>query len=81
MCPEASEVFDAYQAKIMVFGCGGGGCNTITRLTDMDIKGAVTVGVNTDAKHLSVTRTSARLFSQRRGNTNIQASRSRCCLR
>ena len=56
MCPEGLEGFDAYQARIMVFGCGGGGCNTITRLTEMDIKGAVTVGVNTDAKHLSVTK-------------------------
>jgi cell division protein FtsZ len=56
MCPEGIEGFDAYQARIMVFGCGGGGCNTITRLTEMDIKGAVTVGVNTDAKHLSVTK-------------------------
>jgi cell division protein FtsZ len=56
MCPEASEVFDAYQAKIMVFGCGGGGSNTITRLTDMNIQGAVTVAVNTDAKHLAITK-------------------------
>jgi len=50
------EGFDAYEAKIMVFGCGGGGCNTITRLTDMGIKGAKTVAVNTDAKHLAVSR-------------------------
>ncbi|MCX6817556.1 MAG: cell division protein FtsZ [Candidatus Aenigmarchaeota archaeon] len=56
MCPDASEVFDAYQAKIMVFGCGGGGSNTITRLTDMNIQGATTVAVNTDAKHLAVTK-------------------------
>jgi cell division protein FtsZ len=62
MCPDALEGFDAYQAKIMVFGCGGGGCNTITRLTDMNIQGAVTVGVNTDAKHLSVTRAHKKLL-------------------
>lgn len=48
--------FEAHQAKIMVFGCGGGGCNTVTRLTDMDIKGALTVAANTDAKHLAVSR-------------------------
>jgi cell division protein FtsZ len=48
--------FDSYQAKIMVLGCGGGGCNTITRLTDMGIQGAVTAAVNTDVKHLSVSR-------------------------
>jgi len=58
MCPEASENFgfDAYQAQIMVLGCGGGGCNTITRLKDMNIQGAVTIAANTDAKHLSVVR-------------------------
>ena len=50
------EAYNSYEAKIAVFGCGGGGCNTITRLTDMDIKGAVTVAANTDAKHLAVTR-------------------------
>jgi cell division protein FtsZ len=40
----------------MVLGCGGGGCNTITRLKDMNIQGAVTIAANTDAKHLSVVR-------------------------
>ncbi len=51
-----NEVFDAYQAKIMVVGCGGGGCNTVSRLKDMDIQGALTIAANTDAKHLAVTR-------------------------
>ncbi len=54
--------FDAYEAKIMVFGCGGGGCNTITRLTDMGIKGATTVAINTDAKHLAVTRANKKIL-------------------
>jgi cell division protein FtsZ len=48
--------FDSYNARIMVFGCGGGGCNTVTRLTDMGIEGANTVALNTDAKHLAVSR-------------------------
>lgn len=47
---------EEHKANIMVFGCGGGGCNTITRLTNMNIKGAKTVAVNTDAKHLSVSK-------------------------
>lgn len=46
--------FESHQANIVAFGCGGGGCNTISRLTTMDIKGAVTVATNTDAKHLAV---------------------------
>jgi len=48
--------FEAHQAQIMVFGCGGGGCNTISRLTNMDIQGAVTIAANTDARHLAVTK-------------------------
>ncbi|MBI4181678.1 MAG: cell division protein FtsZ [Candidatus Aenigmarchaeota archaeon] len=51
-----AENYDAHQAKIMVFGCGGGGSNTITRLTEMEIQGANTVAINTDAKHLAVTK-------------------------
>ncbi len=42
-------------AKILVLGVGGAGNNCIKRLTDMGIKGAQTVAINTDAKHLSVT--------------------------
>lgn len=51
-----NDTYEAHQAKIIAFGCGGGGCNTITRLTDMGIQGAVTVAANTDAKHLAITR-------------------------
>lgn len=57
-----SEKFESYQARIMVMGCGGGGCNTVTRLTDMGIKGAVTIAVNTDAKHLAVSRAHKRIL-------------------
>lgn len=49
------EAFESPGAKIMVFGVGGGGCNTVSRLTRMDIKGAVTVASNADAKHLAST--------------------------
>lgn len=49
------ENFKVEQAHIVVMGCGGGGCNTVTRLTNMGIAGATTVAANTDAKHLAVT--------------------------
>jgi cell division protein FtsZ len=48
--------FDAHKAKIAVVGCGGGGNNTITTLTEKGIEGATTVAINTDAKHLAVTK-------------------------
>ncbi|HLD57108.1 MAG TPA: cell division protein FtsZ [archaeon] len=54
--------FEAQQAKIVVFGCGGGGSNTIDRLTKMNIQGATTVAANTDARHLAVTTAHKKLL-------------------
>jgi cell division protein FtsZ len=42
------------QARIVVFGCGGAGQNTVSRLSEMGVSGATTISVNTDAKHLTV---------------------------
>ncbi len=50
------------KAKIMVFGCGGGGCNTISRLTEMGIEGAATVAINTDAKALAMTKADKKIL-------------------
>src|SRR3989338_5133462 len=50
------------QARIMVIGAGGAGCNTVTRLTDMQITGANTIAANTDAKHLNVTHAHKRIL-------------------
>lgn len=50
------EDFQVEQARIMVIGCGGGGSNTVNRLTEMGVAGAATVACNTDAKHLTVTK-------------------------
>ena len=52
------EEFDleCMSAKILVVGAGGGGNNAISRLTEIGVKGANTVAVNTDAKHLSITK-------------------------
>ena len=46
--------FALKKARIIVFGCGGAGQNTITRLSEMGVEGASTVSLNTDAKHLTV---------------------------
>lgn len=50
------ENFEVAPARIVVVGCGGGGSNTVNRLTEMGIIGANTVAANTDAKHLAVTK-------------------------
>lgn len=38
--------------NIAVVGVGGGGCNTISRITKSGIKSAKTIAINTDALHL-----------------------------
>jgi len=50
------------EAQIFVVGTGGAGCNCVKRLTDMGVKGAKTLAVNTDAKHLSVTNAHEKLL-------------------
>jgi len=53
---EGEAEFNTQQARIMVVGCGGGGSNTVNRLTEMGIAGATTIAANTDAKHLAITK-------------------------
>ncbi|MCD6381622.1 MAG: cell division protein FtsZ, partial [Candidatus Aenigmarchaeota archaeon] len=48
--------FGSYSARIAVIGIGGAGCNTISRLTEKGIEGAITIAVNTDAKHSQITK-------------------------
>jgi len=50
------------EAKIMVIGTGGAGNNCVTRLTEMGIKGANTIAVNTDVKHLSVSKADKKIL-------------------
>ncbi len=49
---ELEELLTAAKANILVVGTGGAGCNTITRLLEMGIEGALTISVNTDAQDL-----------------------------
>lgn len=54
--------FSVKKAKIAVVGCGGAGCNAVTRLTEMGIEGATTVALNTDAKALAVTKADKKIL-------------------
>jgi cell division protein FtsZ len=49
---ELEAVLEDLQTTITVFGCGGGGCNTINRMFQEGIEGARTVATNTDVQHL-----------------------------
>ena len=49
---ELEEILKQQLAKVKVFGLGGGGGNTISRMKEIGIKGAEMIAVNTDAQDL-----------------------------
>ena len=61
---KVSEEFDIqmHKAKIMVVGCGGAGCNTVSRLTELGASGSDIIALNTDAKHLAITKAHKKLL-------------------
>src|SRR3989338_11082863 len=48
--------FSVHKARILAVGVGGAGNNTINTLTEIGIRGASTIAVNTDVKHLLMTK-------------------------
>jgi cell division protein FtsZ len=52
---ELEELLKKQLAKIKVFGVGGGGGNTISRMKEIGIKGCEMIAVNTDAQDLLYT--------------------------
>jgi cell division protein FtsZ len=48
-------------AKIKVIGCGGAGCNAITRMVREQIRGVEFIAMNTDAAHLEITEAPVRI--------------------
>ncbi len=55
MDSELEEFLAQQKAKIKVVGAGGGGNNTINRISEVGIKGSETIAVNTDAQDLLYT--------------------------
>lgn len=49
---ELLEILKNLKTRIVIFGCGGGGSNTIQRLYEEGIEGAELYAANTDAQHL-----------------------------
>ncbi|SFS41447.1 cell division protein FtsZ [Succinivibrio dextrinosolvens] len=50
---DSTETNKIYNAKIIVVGVGGGGCNTIQHMIDNDLKNVEFIAVNTDANSLT----------------------------
>ena len=49
---ELEELLATLKVNVKVAGCGGSGCNTITRIVQEGIVGADLIAMNTDAQHL-----------------------------
>jgi cell division protein FtsZ len=59
---ELEEFIKKQPARIKVIGCGGGGNNTINRMSEVGIHGAETIAINTDAQDLLYTTADKKLL-------------------
>ncbi|MCX6816037.1 MAG: cell division protein FtsZ [Candidatus Aenigmarchaeota archaeon] len=54
--------FEAQKARIMIIGVGGGGNNTVSTLMSKGVEGAKIIAINTDAKHLQITKANEKIL-------------------
>src|SRR3989344_1802616 len=59
---ELEQLISKQKTRIRVIGCGGGGNNTINRISEVGIKGIVTIAINTDAQDLLYTTADQKLL-------------------
>jgi cell division protein FtsZ len=70
---ELEELLTLQRATIKVIGCGGGGNNTIGRITEVGIAGAETIAVNTDAQDLLYTTADKKILIGRESTRGLGA--------
>jgi len=59
---ELEELLKKQSAKVKVFGVGGGGGNTLSRMREIGIKGGELIAVNTDAQDLLYTNADQKIL-------------------
>src|SRR3989338_2393109 len=59
---ELEELISKQKSKIKVIGCGGGGNNTINRISEVGITGIETIAINTDAQDLLYTNADTKIL-------------------
>ncbi len=59
---ELLEILKQHQARIKVIGIGGGGNNTLDRITEIGVEGARIIAVNTDAQDLIETKADKKIL-------------------
>lgn len=73
MDAELQELLKQHTANIKVVGAGGGGNNTINRITEVGIKGVDTIAVNTDAQDLLYTTATKKILMGREVSKGLGA--------
>ena len=70
---ELLSVLESLKTNIKIIGCGGGGSNTIDRLSEVGIMGAEIYAANTDAQHLLAVRAPHKILLGRRSTRGLGA--------
>lgn len=63
---ELEELLSSLHTNIKIVGCGGGGSNTINRLSEEGVSDAETIACNTDAQHLLTVHAERKVLLGRR---------------
>jgi cell division protein FtsZ len=70
---ELIEVLKSLKTNIKIFGCGGSGSNTITRIMEEGIQGADVIAANTDAQALLLTQARKKILLGKRTTRGLGA--------
>ena len=70
---ELKKLVETLKISVKIVGCGGGGSNTVNRLTACGVSGAQMAAINTDATHLLHTHAAKKLLIGRRDTKGLGA--------
>ncbi len=70
---ELQEILAGLKTDIKIIGVGGAGCNTIDRMTEEGIQGAMLIATNTDAQHLLTVHAQRKILIGRRKTRGLGA--------
>ncbi|MEM4058353.1 MAG: cell division protein FtsZ, partial [Thermoplasmata archaeon] len=70
---ELAKIVEQLKVNIKIIGCGGGGSNTINRLTEAGVFGATIIAANTDAPHLLQVKSNRKILLGKRTTRGLGA--------
>jgi len=70
---ELREILSKLKTNIRIVGCGGGGCNTVSRIAEEGVHGAELLATNTDAQHLLAIRAPRKILLGQRATRGLGA--------